>query len=145
MTISGGEPFDQPEALHALLGDLPLQNHHDVLVYSGHPFERLQNSPVLRAGRIDALICDPYLATASQTLPLRGSDNQRLFLLTPRGRDRFSRYAQPLEHAERVLDVMFDNDGSVWLAGIPRQRDLQRLRALLAAQGHRAATSDAKA
>ena len=144
VTISGGEPFDQPEALQALLDALPLQPHQDVLVYSGHGFERLQASAPLHSGRIDALICDPYLDTAPQTLPLRGSDNQRLFLLTARGRERFARYVQPAGDDARALDLMFDDDGTVWLAGIPRQRDLHRLRALLQAQGHRITTSQAR-
>jgi len=144
VTISGGEPFDQPEALAALLDALPLQPQQDVLVYSGHPLERLQATAALRSGRIDALICDPYVGSAPQTLPLRGSDNQRLFLLTARGRERFAQYAQPLDERARALDLMFDDGGSVWLAGIPRPQDLQRLRALLQAQGHRITTSEAK-
>jgi anaerobic ribonucleoside-triphosphate reductase activating protein len=96
-TISGGEPFDQPEALLDM--------------------------------------------TAPQTLTLRGSDNQRLHCLTPLGRQRFSALPRPA----KALDVMFDDDGSVWFAGIPSRGDFQRLRELLADQGHHVQTSAAKA
>ena len=144
VTISGGEPFDQPDALLALLGALRLETHQDVLVYSGYPIEQLQASAALSSGFIDALISDPYVETALQTLQLRGSDNQRLFLLTPRGRERFERYEQPVDEAGRALDLMFDEDGTVWLAGVPRQRDMRRLRALLESQGHRITISETK-
>lgn len=136
VTLSGGEPFDQPDALAALLTHLPLAVDQDVLVYSGHPFERIASHPSLVDGRIDALISDPYLVETPQTLPLRGSDNQRLRLLTDLGRDRFSAFQAPVSTSHRSFDVMFDTDGTVWLAGIPRTGDMDRLRDILGAQGH---------
>ncbi|MFN8753673.1 MAG: 4Fe-4S cluster-binding domain-containing protein, partial [Betaproteobacteria bacterium] len=47
ITISGGEPFDQPEALRALLEALwawraELSEPFDILCYSGHPLRRLE-------------------------------------------------------------------------------------------------------
>lgn len=136
VTISGGEPFDQPEALALLLKALPLTPAQDVLVYSGHPFERIRNHPSVLNGQIDALMSDPYAVGQAQTLPLRGSDNQRLHLLTALGKQRFSCFNDPMASSLRSLDVMFDSDGTVWLAGIPRPGDMERLRDLLGAQGH---------
>mgnify|MGYP001610597971 CR=1 FL=1 len=143
ITISGGEPFDQPQALHALLQVIPRAPSQDILVFSGHPFETLVSDPLVSTGCIDALISDPFLDGTSQTLPLRGSDNQRLHLLTELGKQRFARYQAPLETDQRSLDVMFDDDGSVWLAGIPKQGDMHRLRALLGHQGHEIYTTAA--
>jgi anaerobic ribonucleoside-triphosphate reductase activating protein len=136
ITLSGGEPFDQPEALAALLAEIPLADDQDVLAYSGHPFERIAHHPSLMNRKIDALISDPYLAEEAQTLPLRGSDNQRLHLLTELGRKRFSGFQVPVAADRRSLDVMFDSDGTVWLAGIPRPGDMDRLRHILSTQGH---------
>jgi anaerobic ribonucleoside-triphosphate reductase activating protein len=136
ITISGGEPFDQPQALQALLQAMPRAPSQDILVFSGHPFETLLNDASLRARLVDALISDPYLDGTPQTLPLRGSDNQRLHLLTELGTQRFARYQAPLEAHLPSLDVMFDDNGSVWLAGIPRQGDMHRLRSILGHQGH---------
>lgn len=137
ITISGGEPFDQPEALDALLAALPLSETQSVLVYSGYPFEELQHFPVLRRGRIDALMTDPFVVDAPQTLPLRGSDNQRLHLLTPLGHRNFAQFHAPMNvDGPKSLDVMFDRDGTVWLAGIPRPGDIARLKDVLDAQGH---------
>lgn len=141
VTISGGEPFDQAEALAALLQQLPLGVHQDVLVYSGYAYEQIQFKPALCQGRVDGLISDPYQEDALQTLPLRGSDNQRLHLLTDLGRLRFSQFDTPSRGAQPSLDVMFDGDGTVWLAGIPRPGDMQRLRSILSVQGHEIRTT----
>jgi anaerobic ribonucleoside-triphosphate reductase activating protein len=142
ITISGGEPFDQPDALSVLLQDLRRLTSVDVLVYSGYPLNALTQWLRRNPGLIDALITEPYDATAEQTLPLRGSDNQRIHFVSQLGRDRFSSFERPLRSADRRLDVMFDDDGSVWLAGIPRKDDFQRLRQMLNAAGHTAGFSD---
>jgi anaerobic ribonucleoside-triphosphate reductase activating protein len=136
ITISGGEPFDQPDALFELLTSLRTRPDMDILAYSGHRLERL--TPFLeRAGMIDALISDPFEQDLPQSIVLRGSDNQRLSLLTPLGRERFAAFERPLQASDQVLDVMLDDDGSVWMAGIPKRGDLVRLRELLREQGHR--------
>jgi anaerobic ribonucleoside-triphosphate reductase activating protein len=141
VTISGGEPFDQPEALIRLLHEMPLNDAQDVLVYSGHPFEKL-SAPLAQAeGLIDALISDPFDFAEGQTKVLRGSDNQRMHLLTDKGRARFRGTDRSITPADRSLDVMFDGDGTVWLAGIPRTGDMKRLQQLLQDQGHHALTT----
>lgn len=128
VTISGGEPFDQPEALGLLLRLLRQSFDGDVLVYSGYPIEALCGPLVAMAGLIDAIITDPYDATAEQTRSLRGSDNQRLHLLTEVGKRRFESYVdQPFE---RSFDLMIDPSGEVWMAGIPGREDFARLSAL---------------
>ena len=142
ITISGGEPFDQAEALLQLLRGLPLSKDQDVLLFSGYPMDALVKSKVLGSGLVDALISEPFVAGSAQTLRLRGSDNQHLNLLTERGLRKFAEYDRPLRESERALDVMFDADGSVWLAGIPRQRDMLRLQSLLHGQGHVITTTD---
>lgn len=141
LTVSGGEPFDQPEALRLLLEGWRRFHAGDVLVYSGYPLEELK--PVLAdmAGLVDALMADPFVATAGDELALRGSDNQRLVTLTPLGSARFGALVDA-PAGRRTLDIMLDEDGgAAFLAGIPRRGDLERLQALLTAQGHAATTS----
>ena len=141
ITISGGEPFDQFDALLQMLVGLRQRTAADILVYSGHPLETLQ--PMLDQARdlIDAVISDPYLEHAAQSLALRGSDNQRLTLLTALGRSRLADLERTSTPADKALDLMFDATGTVWMAGIPRRGDLLRLRELLRAQGHQVQTS----
>ena len=113
----------------------------DILVYSGYAFERLERPLAVLEGLIDALITDPFVLDAPQTLPIRGSDNQRLHRLTALGRSRFADYDEPgLEGG--AFDVMFDDDGTVWLAGIPRRGDFERLRAQLGRLGHHVMTTE---
>ena len=145
ITISGGEPFDQPEALIALLHGLRQQSSGDILVYSGHAFESLADTLARADGLIDALISDPFNIDAPQTHPLRGSDNQRLHCLTPLGHSRFAQYEQASGNNRKTLDVMFDDDGSVWFAGIPDRGDFDRLKNLLTDQGHHVQVSAGKA
>lgn len=142
VTISGGEPFDQSDALEELLAGIR-GSAATVLVYSGYSFERLQDLAIIGSGLVDALISDPFLLEESQTKALRGSDNQRLLLLTAKGREVFNALDRPVLDSEQRLDVMFDPSGAVWFAGIPRRGDLRRLREILASDGHWAKTTEA--
>jgi anaerobic ribonucleoside-triphosphate reductase activating protein len=137
VTISGGEPFDQPDALRALLCWLWEMKSGDVLVYSGYSHEALTHHLAACDGLIDAIMTDPFRREIGQTLALRGSDNQRLLLLTERGRERFACYERRAGPQDRMLDVMFDDEtGEIFMAGIPARRDLQRLAADMEADGH---------
>lgn len=134
ITISGGEPFDQVEALLDLLQNLRNQFNHDILVYTGYDYEHI--APLVKpfTNYIDALITGRYEAALPATLPLRGSDNQQLHLLSPLGKAAFSN-VNIATLPQKSLDLMFDPDGTVWLAGIPPRGDLQKLTALLGEQG----------
>jgi len=76
-----------------------------------------------------------------QTRALRGSDNQELHILTIRG-EPLRAYERSRTAEDRRLDVMFDEDGGAWFAGIPEPGDFLRFRDALATAGHR--TSMAK-
>ncbi|MNN73554.1 hypothetical protein D3C81_1896810 [compost metagenome] len=119
-----------------LLQDLRRLSQVDILVYSGYSLEHLDDQLRQASGLIDALISDPYDEAISQTMALRGSDNQRLNLLTPLGRARLGDFERLLMTTDKALDLMFDETGSVWMAGIPRRGDLLRLHDLLQDQGH---------
>lgn len=144
VTISGGEPFDQPEALAELLEAVRMRVHGDVLVFTGYPYDRVAPWLTLHPELVDALVTDPYDPDVPQTLALRGSDNQRLHLLTALGRERLSGCARPLQPTDHALDVHVTEDGEVWLAGIPRRGDLARLTRILASVGHEVRTSEGR-
>jgi anaerobic ribonucleoside-triphosphate reductase activating protein len=144
ITVSGGEPFDQPEALNVLLRELRRLSPMDILVYSGYPFDALSGWLRENPGLIDVLVSDPYDERAAQTLALRGSDNQRIHFLTELGSARFASFDRPALADDRRFDVMFDADGTVWLAGIPARDDIHRLRNAMRALGHEVIFSEAK-
>jgi len=67
ITISGGEPFEQPRGLRALLEGSPLEDDahldFDVLCYSGYPLARLQRDHAPLLALLDAIIPEPYAET----------------------------------------------------------------------------------
>ncbi|QHE87219.1 4Fe-4S cluster-binding domain-containing protein [Hydrogenophaga sp. BPS33] len=136
VTISGGEPFDQPDALMAVVEGVRHLTHGSVFVYSGHSYSSICSHPAVAEGLIDALMSEPFMLDERQTLLLRGSDNQRLHLLTEKGKAEFSCFERDDSGDTKNLDFMVDNDGAVWLAGIPQRGDMRKLQALLASQGH---------
>ena len=77
VTISGGEPFAQPAALHHLL--LSLRSHSaikHILVYTGFIFETLLHDPAMQ--HIDVLVDGPFVRELDDPfLIYRGSRNQR--------------------------------------------------------------------
>ncbi len=142
LTVSGGEPFDQPDALTELLQAFRQRSDADILVYSGYPVEKIM--PYLKKldGLVDALISDPYLAEAPQTKALRGSDNQRLHSLTPLGENRFASYERANQSEEKKFDLMMDADGTVWMAGIPERGVFEKLSRHLSNQHHTFLTTE---
>ena len=136
ITISGGEPFDQFEALLAIVVQLRKRTKVDILVYTGYSVEDITEQLQQIKPYIDVLISDPFQRQSSQTLRLRGSDNQRLHCFTSQAIEKFAYYQQAVTTKDKVLDVMFDAEGVVWFAGIPRRDDFVKLQTLLKQQGH---------
>lgn len=145
VTISGGEPFEQPAALGQLLRGIREVSGANILVYSGKTFSELAEEPPVTAGLIDCLISEPFELNSPQTKYLMGSDNQQMTCLTPLGRTVFSPLNRLADGSDRRMDVMFDEDGVVWLAGIPGRGDMARLQVLLEERGTYLRTTEAKA
>jgi anaerobic ribonucleoside-triphosphate reductase activating protein len=138
VTISGGEPFAQPEALLALLRALhDWRNdaglHFDILCYSGLPWQRLQRdfAPILTL--LDAVIPEPFQAQQPTRLIWRGSANQPLIPLSPLGREHYAPYLH-LEVERRLFQLVVDPD-RVWGIGIPGLGDMERLEQQCAQRG----------
>lgn len=138
VTISGGEPFAQPEALLALLEALHGWRvvsglTFDLLCYSGLPWQRLQQdfTPILAL--LDAIIPEPFQAHRPTCLIWRGSANQPLIPLSPLGRERYAPY-QSLEVERRPFQVVVDEE-RIWGIGIPGPGDLARLEQQCAERG----------
>lgn len=138
VTVSGGEPFQQPSALAELLTGIGTwrqgrSEEVDVLVYSGYPWSRLSRTPRLAAllDRCDAVITGPYLARRNSGAALRGSDNQRVVPLTALGELRYSR---PAPQAGRRMQVAVE-EGRIYCIGIPGAGDLDRITERLADAG----------
>ena len=136
ITISGGEPFDQFDALLAIVVQLRKKIKVDILLYTGYSIEDIPDQLQQIKPYIDVLISDPFQRQTSQTLRLRGSDNQRLHCFTSQAKEKYAYYQQVVTTNDNVLDVMFDAEGVVWFAGIPKRDDFIKLQTILKQQGH---------
>jgi anaerobic ribonucleoside-triphosphate reductase activating protein len=118
VTVSGGEPFQQPAALAALVHELR-RSRLGILVFSGYPIERIRAMPegpaALRS--IDALVAGPYVRALRCGRELLGSSNQRLHLLS-------GRYSPADFGALPRSEVILHRDGTLTVSGFPgwRQR-----------------------
>ena len=112
ISVSGGEPFQQPEALLDLLRRLAGRDLGR-LVFSGYTLDEIRAMPLGTAilAEIDALIAGRYVASKRTTRGLLGSSNQRIHLLTDRYREADLAGVPPRE-------VILHRDGSVTRSGI---------------------------
>lgn len=137
LTISGGEPFEQASALAALIRALRAHRDLEVLVYSGYLLEELRAQGGAAAellALIDLLIDGPFVQEAANTLQWRGSDNQRVHLLSARAQRYADNSDQPMPE-QRPLQVQMLGATRVRIIGIPRRGDLAAYRAAMAARG----------
>ena len=133
ITISGGEPFDQAEALECLLRGLIAWREQDglafdVLCYSGWPLRELDRRHAQTLALLDALIPEPYIDAQATDLPWRGSENQPLVALSPLGAARYGATGAHAQQRARHLQVRVDGK-RIWYIGIPRRGDMDRLAA----------------
>jgi len=82
ITISGGEPFLQSEALVDLIGRVRPRRDIGVIAYTGNNFEEIENNELTRL--CDIVIDGAYMESMNDGLSLRGSSNQNVRLITGR-------------------------------------------------------------
>lgn len=139
LTISGGEPLEQPAELARFLrairvAPLPRARRWDVLLFTGlTPAEWTQDQRDA-AELADAAVAGRYHPAQPSDAPLRASGNQELLVLSPLGAQRYD----PGERAGAVreLQVVLDGRG-LTLIGLPRPRDLGRMERALRQRGVR--------
>lgn len=142
VTITGGEPFDQPETLSVLLAEMRARQRGDILVFTGYPACRALKQPIVVKGLIDVIITGPYKRQAGQTLTLRGSDNQEIFLLTDLAQERYPPDINKRKwETPRRLD-WFLSGNDVFMAGIPEPGWGKKFRATIRKRGLICRTSE---
>jgi anaerobic ribonucleoside-triphosphate reductase activating protein len=130
ITISGGEPFEQPAALQALIAAVRREcAGGDVLVYSGFPEKLLRARHPAILAEIDVLIPEPFRENAPSSHPLTGSSNQTVLLLSELARQRYQNEAVFFPRRINVAPA----DDRLRLAGIPRRGEMARLASVAAA------------
>ena len=138
LTISGGEPLEQREALAALLIAAdevrgPAGREIDILLYTGYETGELDPAASATLDLADAVVTGRYRAAEPTRLIWRGSANQRLLPRTALGRRRYGPY---LHHVrERAPMQVRVDERDVWFIGVPHRGDMPRLERALRAQG----------
>ncbi len=87
-TITGGDPMVQSEDLQKLL-ILLRRISRDILVYTGYQKEELNEEQLKN---IAVLIDGEYIEERNTDCILRGSDNQRIYVLDEALRDKYEKY-----------------------------------------------------
>ncbi|MDJ0911581.1 MAG: 4Fe-4S single cluster domain-containing protein [Woeseiaceae bacterium] len=127
VTISGGEPFEQPRALLKLLQQIRVRfkerDDFDVLIYSGYPFRQLMSRHSAMLNQVDALVSGPYLRNRDSAW-LRGSVNQEIHTFSRLGEARYGSSASLGQ--SNSLQVIVDG-AAVRIVGIPERGDLAKL------------------
>jgi anaerobic ribonucleoside-triphosphate reductase activating protein len=112
LSLSGGEPLQQPAAARALL-DVARDLGLSTLAFSGYTIDEIRGLPggpdVL--ARLDVLIDGRYVAGDRLAAGLRGSANQRIHLLT-------ERHALAEIEATPVAEIRISAAGEVILTGV---------------------------
>ncbi len=135
VTISGGEPFQQPAALAALLESLDAwrggrERAVDLLAYSGFPLATLRRRHASVLDRLDAVIPEPFHLAEPSAHAWLGSANQRIVPMSALGRSRYKGAPPP----PRGMQVHVDGT-RIWYVGVPRTGDIERIDAALRNRG----------
>jgi anaerobic ribonucleoside-triphosphate reductase activating protein len=138
VTVTGGEPFDQPAGLRYLLNELQsfgerFSLEFDVLCFTGLSYHYVEDKFSDVLSLLDAIVSEPFEEHLPTRKYLCGSDNQVLRLLSKRGKERF-KCSEAVAYMQKHMDVSVSMR-SMYLSGIPRDSDLVRLSEALATRG----------
>lgn len=117
LTITGGDPLEQPKDLLAFL-KLCRPIFDDILLYTGFYREEIKNDDLRQRilGYVDVLIDGPYVEELNDNkCVLRGSGNQRIWITDARLRDLYATYeaggrlVQNVYYNNRLISVGIHN------------------------------------
>jgi anaerobic ribonucleoside-triphosphate reductase activating protein len=122
ITISGGEPFLQSEALVDLVNRIKSKKDIGVIVYTGNDFEEIKGDELTKL--CDLIIDGTYKEDLNDGLSLRGSSNQNICLIT----ERYADEAKNLYGVQgRKIELHF-MEGKTTMVGIPDKESLKILK-----------------
>ncbi len=90
ITISGGEPFLQQDALCELISKVREHKNVGVIIYTGMKYSEIENTALAHSA--DLIIDGEYVEELNDNKSLRGSSNQNVLCLTERYKDIISEY-----------------------------------------------------
>lgn len=112
VTISGGEPFEQSEALRELMNVLKEEELEDILVFTGYQLTELQDKHCDILDDVAVLVDGPYIEDENECHPLKGSKNQRIHYLKEEYRKKYEKYIQE-ENGKKKVQMFPIVDGKI--------------------------------
>ena len=113
ITISGGEPFLQQDALCELISKVQEQKDVGVIIYTGMKYIEIENTALAHSA--DIIIDGEYVEELNDNKSLRGSSNQNVLCLTERYENIVSEY---YGRNGRKIELILA-DGVTKMIGIP--------------------------
>ena len=126
LTISGGEPFNQPEALLKLVKSIRYK-FDDIMLYSGYKYSYLQENFPEILDLMDVLIDGQFVKTLPTDKIYKGSNNQKIFLFN---RDLVDTYSEYILQTKQKLQIV-QKEKETYVLGIPKSTDTQSVKEIL--------------
>lgn len=113
ITISGGEPFLQQDALCELISKVREHKNIGVIIYTGMKYSEIEKTALAHSA--DLIIDGEYIEELNDNKSLRGSSNQNVLCLTERYENIVSEY---YGRNGRKIELILA-DGATKMIGIP--------------------------
>jgi len=113
ITISGGEPLEQPAGLSALLRGVKERTDLSVILFSGHTLAEIERMPHADSvpAMVDVLVAGRFVEALRLPHGLRGSSNQTIHLLS-------DRYDIHQVEESPVGEISIDQSGVMSVTGV---------------------------
>ena len=121
ITISGGEPFLQQDALCELIKKVRERKDIGVILYTGMNFAEIKDTALARYA--DLIVDGEYILELNDNKSLRGSSNQNIIFITERYKDVISKY-YGVQGRKIELNIF---DGMTRMIGIPSNEFCQMI------------------
>lgn len=127
-TITGGDPFEQPEALEEVLCYISTISD-DVIVYTGYEYNQIKHKNIL--DKIAVLIDGKYIDVLNEGNILKGSSNQNIIILKDKYKQKYKAY---IANAKPEIQNFNTKDGVISV-GIHRRGYEENLDSILKKKG----------
>ena len=124
ITISGGEPFDQANALLKFLKGIR-KTKKDIFLYTGYKKQKIFKLWSQHLEYIDAMVCGPFIQGKESSYIYKGSENQELVIINKRLKGYYEKYAKKTKSKNMQI---IEKKGIVYIIGIPYSRDIKEIK-----------------
>jgi len=121
VTFSGGEPLQQPEALHELINQLQAAGR-SIFIYSGYELDELNPIQSACIEACDVAVVGRYVeAERDMSMKWKGSRNQRVLFPSGRYSD------EDIGEDAQEFEVHINKDGTYKVTGFPSDEMMEKI------------------